>query len=104
MKSEKSKYIFTIILALLEIFLTATGLGFYTIGRTAVTVLHIPVFLATTLIGLPYGLIIAGVFGFSSMYSAFSPTISALNALKELLGCAVDRFKIADLFKAVFFV
>ena len=81
MKSEKSKYIFTIILALLEIFLTATGLGFYTIGRTAVTVLHIPVFLATTLIGLPYGLIIAGVFGFSSMYSAFSPTISALNAL-----------------------
>ena len=61
----------TAVLAAIEIFLTAADLGFFTIGRIAFTILHIPVFIATTLIGLPQGILLAAVFGISSMLSAF---------------------------------
>ncbi len=71
MKSNKEKWIFTAVLAAVEIFLTAADLGFFTIGRIAFTILHIPVFLAVTLIGLPQGVILAAIFGFSSMISSY---------------------------------
>ena len=46
MKTNKEKWIFTAILAAIEIFLTAAELGFFTIGKIAFTILHIPVFIA----------------------------------------------------------
>ena len=56
MKTNKEKWIFTAILAVIEIFLTAAELGFFTIGKIAFTILHIPVFIAVIEIGLlPYG-------------------------------------------------
>ena len=69
--NQKTKWIMTAVLAAIEIFLTAADLGFFTIGRIAFTILHIPVFIATTLIGLPQGILLAAVFGISSMISAF---------------------------------
>ena len=78
---NKEKWIFTAILAAIEIFLTATDLGFFTIGRTSFTILHIPVFLAVIMIGLPQGVILAAVFGCSSMISAYLHPSSALDML-----------------------
>ena len=57
---SKEKWIFTAILAAIEIFLTATDQGFFSISRIAFTILHIPLFLAVTLIGLPQGVILHG--------------------------------------------
>lgn len=71
MKSNKEKWIFTAILAAVEIFLTAAELGFFTLGRIAFTILHIPVFIAVTMIGLPQGFIMAAIFGASSLISAW---------------------------------
>ena len=55
MKTNKEKWIFTAILAVIEIFLTAAELGFFTIGKIAFTILHIPVFIAVIEIGLLQG-------------------------------------------------
>ena len=71
MNDVRKKWIFTAILAAIEVFMTVTNLGYFAIGSTAFTVLHIPVFIATILVGLPQGLLIAGVFGLSSMISAY---------------------------------
>ena len=78
---SKEKWIFTAILAAIEIFLTATDLGFFSISRIAFTILHIPVFLAVTLIGLPQGVILAAIFGCSSMISAYLHPTTALDML-----------------------
>ena len=69
--NQKTKWILTAVLAVIEIFLTVADLGFFTIGRIAFTVLHIPIFIATTLIGLPQGVVLAGIFGLSSLVSAY---------------------------------
>lgn len=69
--NQKTKWILTVVLAVIEIFLTVADLGFFTIGRIAFTVLHIPIFIATTLIGLPQGVVLAGIFGLSSLVSAY---------------------------------
>ena len=71
MKTNKEKWIFTAILAAIEIFLTAAELGFFTIGKIAFTILHIPVFIAVIEIGLLQGFILAAIFGFSSLVSAY---------------------------------
>ena len=71
MNDVRKKWIFTAILAAIEIFMTVTNLGYFTIGSTAFTVLHIPAFIATALAGLPQGLLIAGIFGLSSLISAY---------------------------------
>ena len=71
MKTNKEKWIFTAILAAIEIFLTAAELGFFTIGKIAFTILHIPVFIAVIEIGLLQGFILAAIFGFSSLISAY---------------------------------
>ena len=71
MKTNKEKWIFTAILAVIEIFLTAAELGFFTIGKIAFTILHIPVFIAVIEIGLLQGFILAAIFGFSSLVSAY---------------------------------
>ena len=71
MKTNKEKWIFTAILAAIEIFLTTADLGFFTIGKIAFTILHIPVFIAVIEIGLLPGFILAAIFGFSSMISAY---------------------------------
>lgn len=71
MKSSKEKWIFTAILAAVEIFLTVAELGFFTIGRIAFTILHIPVFIAVIMCGLPHGCFLAAIFGFSSLISAY---------------------------------
>ena len=71
MKTNKEKWIFTAILAAIEIFLTTAELGFFTIGKIAFTILHIPVFIAVIEIGLLPGFILAAIFGFSSMISAY---------------------------------
>ena len=63
MKTNKEKWIFTAILAVIEIFLTAAELGFFTIGKIAFTILHIPVFIAVIEIGLLQGFILAAIFG-----------------------------------------
>ena len=71
MKTNKEKWIFTAILAAIEIFLTTAELGFFTIGKIAFTILHIPVFIAVIEIGLMPGFILAAIFGFSSLISAY---------------------------------
>ena len=71
MKTNKEKWIFTAILAVIEVFLTAAELGFFTIGKIAFTILHIPVFIAVIEIGLLQGFILAAIFGFSSLVSAY---------------------------------
>ena len=71
MNDVRKKWILTAILAAIEVFLTGMHLGYFAIGSTAFTVLHIPVFIATILAGLPQGLLIAGIFGLSSMISAY---------------------------------
>ena len=71
MSDTKQKWILTAILAVIEIFLTVTNLGYHSIGSIAFTVLHIPIFIATILAGLPQGVLIAGIFGLSSMISAY---------------------------------
>ena len=71
MKTNKEKWIFTAILAAIEIFLTTAELGFFTIGKIAFTILHIPVFIAVIEIGLLQGFILAAIFGFSSLVSAY---------------------------------
>ena len=71
MKTNKEKWIFTAILAAIEVFLTAAELGFFTIGKIAFTILHIPVFIAVIEIGLLQGFILAAIFGFSSLVSAY---------------------------------
>ena len=71
MIDTRQKWILTAILAAIEIFLTVTNLGYHSIGSIAFTVLHIPVFIATILAGLPQGVLIAGIFGMSSMISAY---------------------------------
>ena len=63
MKTNKEKWIFTAILAAIEVFLTAAELGFFTIGKIAFTILHIPVFIAVIEIGLLQGFILAAIFG-----------------------------------------
>ena len=81
MNDVRKKWILTAILAAIEVFMTGTHLGFFAIGSTAFTVLHIPVFIATILAGLPQGLLIAGVFGLSSMISAYLFSGGALDYL-----------------------
>ena len=71
MIDTRQKWILTAILAAIEIFLTVTNLGYHSIGSIAFTVLHIPVFIATILAGLPQGVLITGIFGMSSMISAY---------------------------------
>ena len=71
MKTNKEKWIFTAILAVIEVFLTAAELGFFTIGKIAFTILHIPVFITVIEIGLLQGFILAAIFGFSSLVSAY---------------------------------
>ena len=65
MIDTRQKWILTAILAAIEIFLTVTNLGYHSIGSIAFTVLHIPIFIATILAGLPQGVLIAGIFGYS---------------------------------------
>ena len=71
MSDVRKKWIFTAILAGIEILLTASNLGYHMIGKTTFTILHIPVFIATILIGLPQGVLIAAIFGCSSMVTAY---------------------------------
>lgn len=71
MNDIRKKWIFTAILAGIEILMTVTGLGYFEIGSSAFTVLHIPVFIAAILAGLPQGFLIAGIFGLSSMINAY---------------------------------
>ena len=67
----RTKIIFTLFLAVIEVLLTAAGWGYFTVGRIAFTILHIPVFIATILIGLWPGVLVAGVFGMTSFQMAF---------------------------------
>ena len=71
MNDVRKKWILTAILAVIEILMTVTGLGYFVIGSSAFTVLHIPVFIAVILAGLPQGFLIAGIFGLSSMINAY---------------------------------
>ena len=71
MNDVRKKWILTAILAVIEILMTVTDLGYFVIGSIAFTVLHIPVFIAVILAGLPQGFLIAGVFGLSSMINAY---------------------------------
>ena len=71
MSDTRQKWILTAILAAIEVFLTVTNLGYHTVGSIAFTVLHIPIFIATILAGLPQGVLIAGIFGMSSLISAY---------------------------------
>lgn len=54
-------------LLLTEIILLVSGKGMISNGSLSITILHIPVILATVGLGLPYGLIIGGVFGIGTM-------------------------------------
>ena len=54
MNDVRKKWILTAILAAIEVFLTGTHLGYFAIGSTAFTVLHIPVFIAAILAGARY--------------------------------------------------
>ena len=69
------------ILIAVEIFLTATNLGFFSSGKIAFTILHIPVFIAVILIGLPQGVLLAAVFGVSSLITAYLHPTGALDLL-----------------------
>ena len=71
MNDVRKKWILTAILAVIEILMTVTDLGYFVIGSSAFTVLHIPVFIAVILAGLPQGFLIAGIFGLSSMINAY---------------------------------
>ena len=109
MKSVKEKWIFTAILAAIEIFLTAADLGFFAIGRIAFTILHIPVFIAVILAGLPQGLILAAIFGFSSLTSAYLHPSGLLdylfrNPLISVLPRLMIPFAVWLVYKAVQFI
>lgn len=58
------------ILFLLEILLLVTGWGVISNGSLSITILHIPVILASILLGLVPGLILGGVFGVGTMLIA----------------------------------
>lgn len=81
MNDVRKKWIFTAVLAGIEILITVTKLGYFVVGSTAFTVLHIPVFIAAILAGLPQGFLLAGVFGLSSMISAYVFNVSLLDYL-----------------------
>ena len=109
MKSVKEKWIFTAILAAIEIFLTAADLGFFAIGRIAFTILHIPVFIAVILVGLPQGFILAAIFGLSSMTSAYLHPSGLLdylfrNPLISVLPRLMIPFAVWLVYKAVQFI
>ena len=69
------------ILTAVELFLTATNLGFFTSGRIAFTILHIPVFIAVILIGLPQGIFLSAVFGISSLITSYLHPTGVLDYL-----------------------
>ena len=71
MRTNGEKKVFTVILVALELFLAVTDLGYFSIGMIALTILHIPVFLAVIIIGLPQGVLLAAIFGASSMITAY---------------------------------
>lgn len=67
-----------LLLALL-LMLNFSGLGFLPITPTGVTILQVPVIIATLALGLPSGLFMGLAFGLMSMYSAYT-TPALLNA------------------------
>lgn len=63
----KRKIILFLVLLSVEIILLVSGKGMISNGSLSITILHIPVILATVGLGLPYGLIIGGAFGIGTM-------------------------------------
>lgn len=67
---NKPYFITLIALFSAEILLLASGLGIISNGSLSITVLHIPVILASVLLGLPAGLFMGLVFGIGTMVIA----------------------------------
>lgn len=80
-RTNRSRIIFTLALVVLETILSFSGFGFIQFGNLSITILQIPVILAVVMLGLPEGLTLAGVFGFLSMYNAFTAKAGPLDHL-----------------------
>jgi len=78
---HKSRIAFTLALVVLEIILSASGLGFIHFGNLSITILHIPAIIAAVIIGLPEGLILSVVFGVMSIMTAYTRDIGSIDAL-----------------------
>lgn len=62
----------------IEIVMSLTPLGYIRLGATAITTMHLPVILASILLGYKTGLLTGFVFGMTSMLTAtFNPDITA---------------------------
>lgn len=80
--SRNKKLALTGALSALDIVLVITNLGFIPISPiVSPTILHIPVILAATLMGLPEGLFVGGVFGITSLIKAAMSPAGALDFL-----------------------
>ena len=77
----RAQKVLLLIMIAIEIFLTVFGFGFFTVGRISFTILHIPVIIATIMIGLPEGLLLSALFGFSSMITVYLRTVGPLDQL-----------------------
>ena len=78
---SKEKRIFLVFLMAAETILSFSSIGYLMIGKVSLTILHIPAIIATIIIGLPEGLLLAGLFGASSMYIAFTKAYNPLDLL-----------------------
>lgn len=67
---KKRKLLLFAALLLIEIVLLVSRVGVISNGTLAITILQIPVILATIGIGLPYGLFLSGLFGLGTMWIA----------------------------------
>ena len=67
---DKQKVIISTGLIIVEILLLVTGLGTISNGSLSITILHIPVILASVLLGLSYGAVLGGGFGIGTMLVA----------------------------------
>ena len=91
----RRRLVFMLVLIVLEIILAFSGYGFIYVGDLSITILQIPSIIAVIMLGLPEGLVLAGIFGFVSMYTAYVQTVGPLDYLfRNPLVAVVPRLMI----------